>query len=384
MGLQLRVRKTADGSSRTWLFRYKWRKEEWVRVTLGHFPALPLADARASAIKLRRALADGIDPRRARASRRIATVTHDAAPAPHTMGHLAEEFMERYVRPNRKRPEDAQWLLSRDILREWSDRDARSITPREVVDLLDSIVDRGAPVLANRTARILHQMYRFGVQRHLVDSSPVLLLTPPGGKEKSRDRVLSDDELKVFLADPEACTRHAKLTHTVMVVLLTGVRSGELLLAEWKEFGFHEKTWTVPKEHDKLGLGHIVPLTGSAIQHLMALRALAGRSPFVFPSRRDPALQAGPRELGRRLNRCMGRFKRRGIEKWTLHDLRRTCRTGLPRLGIPKDIAERVLHHAQPGSAGVYDRYEYLIEKRAALEKWAVHIEALCDSKDKS
>lgn len=92
--------------------------------------------------------------------------------------------MERYVRVNRKRPSDAEWLFGRDILKEWKDRDARSITPREVVDLLDSIVDRGAPVQANRTARLLGQMYRFGIQRRIVDSSPVILLTPPGGREK--------------------------------------------------------------------------------------------------------------------------------------------------------------------------------------------------------
>ncbi|EQD32030.1 phage integrase family protein, partial [mine drainage metagenome] len=148
----------------------------------------------------------------------------------------------------RKRPEKAEWLLRRDILREWKDRDARTITPREVVDLLDSIVDRGAPVLANRTARILGQMYRFGIQRRIVDASPVILLTPPGGKEKARKRVLSDEELRIFLGDPEACTRQEKLTHVIMILLLSGVRTGELANARWTEFDFKAKTWSVPDE----------------------------------------------------------------------------------------------------------------------------------------
>lgn len=107
-----------------------------------------------------------------------------ASHAPHSVGHLADEFMMRFVRKNRKRPDDTEANLKRDILRKWRERHARSITPREVIDMLDEIVDRGAPVVANRTARLLDQMYRFGIQRRLVDSvvftEPV---TPPNVAE---------------------------------------------------------------------------------------------------------------------------------------------------------------------------------------------------------
>ena len=383
LGLQLRVRAKADGYSRSWLFRYKWHSEEWVRIVIGHLPTMSLADARERALALRKALDDGIDPRRARPRRAARPTPLPVASAPHkpgdrhTVAFLASEFTERYLRPNRKRPEDAEWLLRRDILREWKDRDARTITPREVVDLLDSIVDRGAPVLANRTARILGQMYRFGIQRRIVDSSPVILLTPPGGKEKARKRVLSDDELRNFLGDPEACTRQEKLTHVIMILLLTGVRTGELAHARWAEFDFKAKTWSVPDEHHKEDDGPIVPLTDAAIEHLTALRAVARSSPWVFPTKRDLSKRASPQELGRRLARCMKRFKKAGIQKFTLHDIRRTCRTGLSRLGVLPHVAERILSHRQPGVEAVYDRWQYLPEKRDALEKWAAHIESL-------
>ena len=387
LGLQLRVRIKAGGHSRTWLFRFKWR-DEWVRIVIGHLPTMSLADSRERALALRKALDDGIDPRRARPRRagRPAPLPLSTAPAKagdcHTVAFLASEFTERYLRPNRKRPEKAEWLLRRDILREWKDRDARTITPREVVDLLDSIVDRGAPVLANRTARILGQMYRFGIQRRIVDSSPVILLTPPGGKEKARKRMLSDDELRTFQRDPEACTRQEKLTHVIMILLLTGVRTGELATARWPEFDFKAKTWSIPDEHHKEDEGHIVPLTDPVIEHLMALRALARSSPWVFPAKHDLSKRATPQELGRRLARCMNRFRNAGIQKFNLHDLRRTCRTGLSRLGVLPHIAERILSHKQRGVEAVYDRWQYLPEKRAALEKWADFLMNLRDNRE--
>ena len=108
VGLQLRVRKTAAGRSRTWLFRYTWRGKG-VRIVIGHYPAMHLADARARALEFRKAIGDGIDPRRTRPRRQAATEVHGTGPAvPHTVGHPTHEFMERYVKVNRKRPEDAE------------------------------------------------------------------------------------------------------------------------------------------------------------------------------------------------------------------------------------------------------------------------------------
>ena len=84
-----------------------------------------------------------------------------------------------------------------------------------------------------------------------------------------------------------------------------------------------------------------------------------------------------PKQLSRSLAKCLERFEKRGIAQFTLHDLRRTCRTGLSRLKVEPHIAERVLNHVQPGIVGVYDRFAYLEEKRAALEKWAEHLKGL-------
>lgn len=383
-GLQLRVREKRDGSaSRTWLLRFKYQKEE-TRILLGHFPQTSLDKARGEARQLRELTDQGIDPRRARSRRRE---RHTLLPGPsestkpgdrHTVEYLASEFLERYVKPHRRRPEYADWLLKRDALKEWRGRDARTITPTEVVELLDGIVDRGAPILANRTAALLSQMFRFGIQRRIVETSPVQLLMRPGGREKPRERVLTDDELAAFLQDPEGCTRYPKLAHAMTVLLLTGQRRGELARAKWSEVDLDAKAWTIPNENSKTGRGHVVPLSAWAIEELAALRQLAKRSAWVLPAD-DGKAPADPQLLTRGVARCLERFKERGIAAFNLHDLRRTCRTGLSRLKVEPHIAERVLNHVQPGVAGVYDRFAYLEEKHDALEKWAAHLRALAE-----
>jgi integrase len=153
--------------------------------------------------------------------------------------------MARHVQRQRRRPEYVQRILNANVLPRWGGRDARTIKPREVIELLDEIADR-APVMANRLAGILSQMFRFGIHRSIVETTPVQLLYRPGGKEKPRARVFSESELKAFLANLDDACRFQCLPHILRVLLLTLQRRSELALAEWREFNFTEKTWTVP------------------------------------------------------------------------------------------------------------------------------------------
>jgi hypothetical protein len=202
-GLQLRVRAKRGSFSRTWLLRYRWDRE-WVRIVIGHVPLTSLAEARERALELRKAIDNGIDPRRARPRRRPAPAplplssTAVSRGSTHTIEYLASEFMERHVRPHRKRPDYAQAILNQDVLTEWRGRDARTIEPAEVIALLDKIVDRGSPVMANRTAALLGQLFKFGIHRRIVTATPVQLLYRPGGKERPRERTLTDPELTEF------------------------------------------------------------------------------------------------------------------------------------------------------------------------------------------
>jgi integrase len=119
-----------------------------------------------------------------------------------------------------------------------------------------------------------------------------------------------------------------------------------------------------------------VPLSDWATKEFQSLKRLSERSKWVLPANSSDR-PIDPKQLTRGLAKCRQRFRKCGIKEFTLHDLRRTCRTGLSRLKIEPHIAERVLNHVQPGIAGVYDRFAYLDEKRAALVKWAEHLQAL-------
>ena len=267
-------------------------------------------------------------------------------------------------------------VLNKYVLPKWRHRDARTIKPREVSELLYAIADSGSRVMANRVTTTVKQLFLHGVERHFVEATPVQLLRKPGGKERPRERALSDDELRAFLQDPVGATRYPRLSHVVTLLLLTAARRGELTQARWRDVDLERKVWAVPAESAKTGRPHLVPLSDRAVAEFRQLKRLAGRSRWVLPGK-DPARPVEPRLLTRGVAKCLKRFERLGIAPFTLHDLRRTCRTGLARLQVPPHVAELCLSHALPGIAGVYDVHDYLEEKRAALDAWAAHLEGL-------
>lgn len=381
-GLQLRVRKRKrrEEMSRTWLFRYRLRGE-WVRLTLGHWPSKPLADARKDAIACSGQIAAGIDPRRGRPRRRPAPAasTLSAAvalpDARHTIENLAHEFMEE-IQSNRKRPEYTRAILDRDVLPEWKGRDVRTLKPLDVGDLLKKVKSRGSLTMANRVAATLYQMFNFGLDRGLIEASPVRRGLRPGGEEKPRDRALSDAELTAFLKDPLACTRQPRLAYVITVLLATAARRSELALARWSHIDLQAKTWLIPAENSKTEKAFTIPLSTLAVETLERLKKRAASSAWVLPGT-NTSEHVDPKLLTRGVAKCLKRFRVQGIQPFTLHDLRRTARTGLGRLGIAPHIAERCLNHKIGGMIGVYDQADYLDERRAALEKWAEHLKGL-------
>ena len=309
-GLILRVGPTG---SKRWLFRFRWRGKR-PRIALGEFPQIGISEARELALAHRSELRRGIDPRSGArpaktADRRGPSETRPAPTDVQSLGNaprlptssasggegalsipqpawgdktslhlLAYEYLEYYVKPNRELPREVVRILTKDVLPYWATRDARTITSREIIERLDAIVARGAPVMANRTAAILTQMFRFGVHRSIVASSPVSLLFAPGGKEAPRRRVLNEEELRSLLNGLSAVCTDPVRRRTLMVLLLTLVRRGSLAAAKWSEFDFQNKTWKIPAENDKERRAHMVPLTNWAIEELLGLKELSGGS----------------------------------------------------------------------------------------------------------
>lgn len=372
-GLQLRV--TPKGA-KSWHWRFRWGKKQ-VRLVLGTYPKVGLREAHDKVTDARKALSGGIDPRRAGLvlAKRVKPERGAPSSPAHSVEHLAREFMTRHVMRERRRPEYVQRVLDTEVLPQWGSRDARTIKPREVIERLDEIADR-APIMANRVAGILGQMFRFGIHRAIVETSPVMLLYRPGGKEKARTRSLSDEELAALLKNIDDACRLQRLPRVLTVLLLTLQRRGELARATWREFDFKARTWKIPDEHAKGGRGHLCPLTDWAVAELKKLKTIAGRSRYVLPNA-DGTAPANPLLITRGVARCLKRFKAHGVSAFRAHDLRRSGRTGLARLGVSSDTAERVLNHRRGTIEAVYDVHHYDEEKRAALEKWEAHLRGL-------
>lgn len=137
-----------------------------------------------------------------------------------------------------------------------------------------------------------------------------------------------------------------------------------------------QKIWTIPDSHAKAGEGHVVPLSDWAIGELQKPKIMAAGSRYVLPNA-DNSAPTDPKHIARSVARCLKRFKKHGIGAFTPHDLRRTGRTGLARLGVKVEIAERVLNHARERMEATYDVHDYIDEKREALEAWAAHLSAV-------
>lgn len=379
-GLYIVVTARGDGQvTRTWQHRFSFHGTNTF-IVVGTFPATSLEQARHIVQEQREQLQQGIDPRRARPRRRAvrtpSSLSAAAVGGAHAIETLAQEFIDLYVRPNRTDPGYVQGVLDRDVLPAWKGRDARTIKPREVIELLDGIVRRGSRVMANHTARILGQMFKYGIHRSIVEDSPVKLLVLPGGREKPRDRVLTDVELKAFLRDPLKCTRQPRLAYVIELLLLTAARRGELCAAKWVHVDLKAKTWHVPAENTKTGKAYTIPLSDRAVELFERLKRRAGRSVWVLPGT-DPSKHIEPRLLTRGVAKCLKRFELQGIKPFTLHDLRRTCRSGLSALKVAPHIAERILNHAAADRiVATYDQHDYLDEMRAALNNWAEHLES--------
>ena len=226
-------------------------------------------------------------------------------------------------------------MLRADVLPSWHWRDVRTITSREVIELLDKVVERGAPVMANNLAQMLGHMFKFAIHRGTLENSPVQLLYRPGGKPRRRKRVFSEEELRRFVTNIDSICRTPKRKHVLMVLLLTMQRSGELARAEWTEFDFDNRSWKIPASHSKNKREHAVPLTDWAITELKALQVLANGSRFVLPGK-NPERHADPKLITRSVKRLLPAFLAHGIDAFVPHDLRRTGRTTLGRLKCPR------------------------------------------------
>jgi integrase len=312
-----------------------------------------------------------------------------------TVATVAAKFLERYAKATTR---EATWreterILNKEVLPRWRSRAIQEITRRDVLELLDRITDRGAPIMANRTLATVRRMFAWCVERDMLPVSPCTGVKPPG-PEHCRDRVLSDDELRlVWYACDEIGWPFGPVTK---MLLLTGQRRDEVAEMCWSEVNLEKKLWVIPHDRMKNDVAHEVPLSDAAASLLRNLPRIRSRPGFVFTTTGESAVGGFSRAKDRLDTAVLDLMRKDAITRpadsakidaptrWTFHDLRRTCASGMARLAVNLPVIEKILNHTSGsfgGVVGIYQRHSFSDEKRAALEAWSRFVTHLISGK---
>jgi integrase len=252
-------------------------------------------------------------------------------------------------------------------LPKWRNRKAHEIRRADVLALLDAIVDRGAPVMANRTRALISKIFNFGIKRGVVEVNPAAGVENPG-HERQRDRVLSEDEIQILWAALEH--EPPRVAAIFRLGLLTAQRRSEILGMRWSELDLDAGWWTIPAERSKNNLAHRVPLAPQAATLLREIKGASLDETLVFRGGRIGQPLAN-------LQKPMRRIKRVSGIDFKFHDLRRTTASHMTGIGVPRLVVSKILNHVERGITAVYDRHSYDAEKRRALLKWETWLNEL-------
>lgn len=365
-GLRLRA-----GGKRTWVVQYR-AAGRTRRVTIGTVEAINPDKARKAAKTTLARVQLGADPQAEKVDERTRAVV--------TIGSLGENYLEAQ-QDKVSRGKLSQRSLVEDqryIRKDWQplhDKPAHRLTRAQISDRFDEITKEKGAVTANRARSTLSAMYAWAMKKGKAESNPV------AGTEKheegSRDRVLNGAELAAIW---RACGDD-DYGHIVRLLILTGARRDEIAGVRDSELQRDLRVWSLPAERTKNGLPHDVPLSSAALAELPPARddrdLLFGRADGPF---------SGWSRCKERLDARIAKASHDGkpLAPWTLHDLRRSCATGMAEIGVQPHIVEAVLNHisgVRRGVAGIYNRAVYAAEKRDALNRWASHIEALISAR---
>jgi integrase len=325
-GLAFRISPTHRG----WTLHYKLNSKQ-VRMTLGPYPALSLAAARAKALEAKSLLADGRDPRLLRATTFLA---------------VAEDYLRREGASLRSLGKRTS-TLRRLVFPVLGAMPIANIRRSDIVGLLDQIADVNGLVQADRTLGMISKILNYHASRSDDFSSPIvpgMYRTKP--KDRARSRILTDDELRAIWRTAEASGTFGAF---IRFLLLTGCRRNEAAEIQWSEIS--DGIWTLPASRNKTKVDLPRPLSSLALSLIPADGFIGAKGGIT---KKKAVFDAAS-----------------GTSGWVTHDLRRSARSLMSRAGISSDIAERCLGHVIPGVRGIYDRHTYREEMLQAYEKLA-------------
>jgi integrase len=350
-----------------WVLRYRTagRARE---LTLGRYPDLSLAEARKRAARERSRISDGADPASEKRRDRLAKASA------HTFRALTEDYLSR-TSLSATTDKETRRYLDKDILPRLGGLSLRDVSAAEIVHLIETIAAR-SPTVARRAFEMIGAIFAHGIAKHLVKENPCAALKVSAiiGTQERRARLKLDaEELRTLFGSLALLSPENALA--VRILLMTAVRKTELIAARWGEIDLDSATWTVPAERTKTRRGFVIPLPAQAVAHFCKLKELAGESEWVFPCRARTHGRRNTHMSRSTLNAALERLAV-GSRRFSPHDLRSTARSYLTdELGVTVVVAERILNHALGGLVGVYDKSDYIQERRRALDLWASHLD---------
>ena len=363
------------GGTAAWTLRYRFggkRKE----LTLGRYPDIPLTKAREIASAKRAEIQQGVDV--AAEKRRT---RHETACA-WTFARLAEDYLSKAgERLAANTIKQRRQQLRDYILPKIGQLRAVEVSPADLVNIVEILGGKSLHV-ARLTLIVLREVFAHGVARHVVTANPCAHIKAKaiiGGRPDQRERVmLSDAEIGAMLPPLDSIGKQNALL--VRILLATAARIGELVRAEWQHVDFERAEWMIPAENSKTGKPFVIPLAPMVAGWFAELHALAFGSRYVLPIRSPRGEKVDrpmePTTVNAALNQLAKTLDGK-CRRFTPHDLRSTCRSHLGALGVDVLIAERCLNHSLGGLVAIYDKHDYLTERRRALELWASKIASI-------
>ncbi|MBM7038208.1 tyrosine-type recombinase/integrase [Vibrio ulleungensis] len=362
----------------SWVVRYTIAGKRSQIALPKAYPRMSIRDAKRAALEIVENAKQGIDPKSERKKAELAEIR--------TVDQLFEDWYQSYLLKHFKNPQIPARYYRKEMKRHIGVMTIKDVTPQHIRRIVDDIVSSDRLSIANKTLLYAKQMFNHAIKLNLTSYNPAQAFTPKdaGGSERSRTRALSLSDIeyafKIFREQHHIFTRDNYLACCLLLCL--GCRKGELISTRWEDFDFEEAIWScIPNKRKSTQSTEPIdiPLSPQVISWLEELKVRAAGSDYVFPSRRQSKRRAyiSDDTLNHALAKMFG-TKVDGnkqpypnmlpkIEPFTVHDLRRTCRSLLAELGTPEHIAERCLNHKVQGLVGIYDRHNYFNERQEAL-----------------
>lgn len=365
-GLHLEVRPTG---AKLWRLRYRLAGKENV-FAIGRYPEIGLKMARAERDAAKRTIKDGVHPAHKRKLDRIRQYSEHS----NTFRAIAQEWLEH---------NKASWtartyaqrarVLQNDVFPSIGSLPVSQVAPAHVLEIVQRVENR-APAMATIVLQSIGAICRFAVvmQKAVIDpTTPLRAMLKP--RQTQHNRPLSAAELPQFLLALDDYAGQFTNTIAVQLMLLTLVRTCELLEAKWQEFDLEQRLWTIPAERMKGREPHRVPLSHQAVGLLNKLEAISGHREFLFPNRLDPRRPASRGVLWKAVSSL-------GFPQFSPHGIRSTGSTMLNEMGFRADVIERQLAHAERDKVRAsYNQADYLDERRHMMQTWGDFLDAQTD-----